>query len=201
MSPVWRGFELSLRHDAIISGNQTQERRRCQIRIVTKSQRAQADRNRRGKSRTLQETDCRQERLVVQKITRERLIALGPKIKRTSDVGESCQTYRVANDWYAILEVSEYLRIAANRSKRSRQGRDVAARRACKHAKARQHPGSQESSIGSPPGFSATTTFCEVMNVSTGAIGTDRTHVVTANRKLVAKEEPLEDRNAIHKRE
>ena len=63
----------------------------------------------------------------VEKVTRERLVALGPQIECTSDIGKSCKTDSVADDWYSILKVSEHLRVAADRSERARQGCNVVA--------------------------------------------------------------------------
>ena len=89
-----------------VTRDQTEERRSCQIGVVTQSQRAQADPNGVGKSRTLLKTDRSEERLVVEEITRERLVAFGADIESTSNIGEGRQLHGVANDRNPVLEVS-----------------------------------------------------------------------------------------------
>src|SRR5262249_19050859 len=100
-------------HDAGIASHETEEPSRSEVVVVAKRQRTEADRDRyqrsirKYKPRTIDCANGAQERLVGQKLTRERLVVLGSDIERTSDISERRELNRVTDDRDAIFKVSE----------------------------------------------------------------------------------------------
>src|SRR6185503_1470248 len=127
---------------------------------------------------------------------RERLVTLASEIERRSDVRKSRDTDSVANDRNAILKVSEELRITTNRSKRTRQTRDVITAASGEHSDTRRRCRNTGNNLRCTRWIRSNNDVLRCDKCVDWRNRADRTHVVTANREFVTQEEPLENWHA-----